>query len=539
MSDIYLNTGGTSFKRVPFVQVAASTILSLNLSGVTSAAAKFTNTTPAVDSLSGTMDHLHLKTNVANAFSISGARFSRGGKDYIVKATGEVQQDISPVTGNGTTVGSMSLGQGEVLLDAWAAGGSPDVTNWRALAAAPINGSDTPFATYAITFRVPTAPLRTGSLTVLGTMQDGTTFNVGADGDGIINTTRIKGRVNYTTGVVMLVGVTPSAPAGQSAADVSFLGIPGLTTAYIDLIRQETVRLNAVGFTYLPLDAALLGIDPVRLPSDGRVPIFRSGGFYVLSHKQTTPPATAVNGGTVNVGRTRLSRVRVIGNDNATIQTGYTVDREAGIVTWVDVTGYSQPVRVANYIEDMSQIRDAQINGDITGLKALTHDFPAGSYISSAMMLGDLRARVKPVFDQATWDGITWSDTVVGNPAPATYNDTGFPITVTNRGARTERFALVFKTTLTVDVIGEHVGNLGTYSINTVIAPINPYTNTPYFSVPIEGWGSGWSVGNVLFVPTVGALPTLWIARTVKQGPAAGLDYSFELLARGDIDNPL
>jgi len=51
--------------------------------------------------------------------------------------------------------------------------------------------------------------------------------------------------------------------------------------------------------------------------------------------------------------------------------------------------------------------------------------------------------------------------------------------------------------------------------------------------------GSGWSIGNVVFVPTVGALPTIWIARTVKQGPAAGEDYSFELLARGDIDNPL
>ncbi len=539
MSDIYLNSGGSSFRRVPFVQVAASTILSLNLGGVTSAAAQFTNTTPAVDALAGTMDHLHLKTNVANAFTISGARFSRGGKDYVVKASGEVQQDLSPVTGNGTTVGNMSLGQGEVQLDAWAAGSSPAVSNWRALAAAAINGSDTPFATYAITFRVPTAPLRTGSLSVLGTMQDGTTFNLTANGDGVINGTRVKGRVNYTTGVVMLVGVTPSVPVGQSAVDVSFLGIPGLTTAYIDLIRQETVRVNAVAFTYLPLDAALLGIDPVRLPTDGRVPIFRPAGFYVISHKAVTAPATAVAGGTANVGRTRLSRVRVIGNDGATILTGYTVDREAGIVTWVDVTGYSQPVRVAHYIEDMSQIRDAQINGDITGLKALTHDFPVGSYISSALMLGDLRARVKPVFDQATWDGITWSDALVGNQAPASYNDTAFPITVTNRGARTERFALVFQTTQTVAVIGEHVGNLGIYSINAVIAPINPYTNMPYFSVPVEGWGSGWANGNVVFVPTVGALPPLWIARTVKQGPAAGVDYSFELLARGDIDNPL
>ena len=33
------------------------------------------------------------------------------------------------------------------------------------------------------------------------------------------------------------------------------------------------LRYNAVVFTSLPLDATLLGLDPVRLPADGRVPV--------------------------------------------------------------------------------------------------------------------------------------------------------------------------------------------------------------------------------------------------------------------------
>ncbi|MDQ0068964.1 hypothetical protein J2W34_000738 [Variovorax boronicumulans] len=530
---------GKSKKLVPFAFIAAGTVLSLNLGAVASAAATFSTSAAATDLLAGDMDQLHLKTNVANAFSLSGARFKRAGQDYIVKADGSVQVNPSPVTGNGTTVGTMTPAQGEVLLNAWEAGGSPAVSDWRGVAAAPINGADTPFTSYAVTFRTPVAPLRTGSLSVLGTMQDGTTFNVTADSNGYINTARIKGRANYTTGVVTLVGVTPSGAGGQTQTDLSFLGIPGVGNAFIDLIRQETLRFNAVAFTYLPLDAALLGINPVRLPSDGRVPIFKAAGFVVVGHKAATAPAPAVNGGTVDCGRTRLSRVRVIGADGETIETGYTVDREAGIVTWVDVTGYSQPVRVEHRIEDMGQLREAGIDGTLVMLRALSHNYPLGSYVSSAFVAADMRSRVSLLFDQATWNPQTFTDALSGAEAPAAYNDIGYPVRVLNDGAVTERWVLLFKTNQTVDVIGEHVGNLGTFSINTDIAPIDGITGKPYFLIPYQGWGSGWAPGNLVRMNTVAAIAPFWLAQTIKQGPAAGEDYTFSVLVRGNIDNPI
>jgi hypothetical protein len=541
MTDVTLNPldTGAALKRAPFASVALNTIVSMNLSGVASAAATFSSGAAGSEVLTGDMDQLHLKTNVANAFSLSGVRFSRAGQDYVVKASGAVQVNPSPVTGNGTTVGTMTPAQGEVLLDSWTAGGSPAVSNWRGVAGAPVNGPDTPFSTYAITFRVPTAPLRTGSVSILGTMQDGTTFNVTADSDGYINATRIKGKVNYTTGVVIIVGVTPTAAGGQTKADLSFLGVPGVTNAYVDLVRQETVRLNAVAFTYLPLDAALLGIDPVRLPTDGRVPIFRPGGAHVIGHKDTTTPATAIVGGTLNCGRTRLSRVRVIGNDGATQHTGYTVDLEAGVVTWTDVTGFVQPMRVEHRVEDMTQTRDAQINGQLTGMRPLTHAYPVGSYISSALIAGDLAARVPLLFDQATWNPRTFTDSLVGDASTATYNDIDYPVEVTNAGAVTERWALLFKTTLTFDIIGEHLGVIGEGSINTETAPLNNNAGAPYFRIAVAGWGGGWSVGNVVRINTVGALPTFWLAQTITPGAEAGDDYSFEVLVRGDVDNPI
>jgi hypothetical protein len=534
----YPDENGNTLELSSFLGLSGGLILTMALGGVTTAAAKYGSAAASADAYSGDMDSLHLKTNLANAFTLAGVSFKAGGKSYVAKTNGDIHVDLSPITGNGTKVGTVTPAQGELVLDTWTAGASPAVSDWRGVAAAPINSSLTPFNTYATTFRIATAPIRTGSFSVLGTMQDGTTFNYSADSDGIIDEPRVKGRINYTTGVVKLVGVSPTAPAGVPKTDLSFLNIPGVADGYIDLIRQETLRYNAVAFTYLPLDAELLGIDPVRLPSDGRVPIFRPGELGVVGSKQTTTPATAVGAGVVNTGRTRLSRVRVLGADGHVIETGYTENLEAGTVTWVDVTGYSQPVKVEHRVEDTGLIRDAQIDGTITFTRPLTHAYPAeGSYVSSALRAGDLKSRTQLVFDQATWDQITFSDTP-GPAAPGTYNTAGYPITVSNDGAFTERWALRFKTTMTFDIVGEHVGNIGEGSINTDTAPINGLTGEPYFNIPEGGWGGGWAVGNILRINTVGAMFPFWMIRTVQQGPESAADYSFLTIVRGDVDNP-
>lgn len=534
----YPDANGNTLELRSFAEIMGGLVMSMSLGGVASAEAKFATAASAADALSGDMDQLHLKTNLANAYTLAGVSFSAGGKRYISKTSGDLQVDPSPITGNGTSVGTLTPAVGEVVLNSWDAGMSPLVGDWRGVAGAPVNSSLTPFNTYAITFRIATAPIRTGSFSVLGTMQDGTTFNYSADSDGYIDEPRVKGRINYTTGVVKLVGVSPTAPGGVVKTDLAFLGIPGVTEEYIDLIRQETIRYNAVAFTYLPLDATLLGIDPVRLPSDGRVPIFRPGELAVVGHEATTTPATGVVGVPINTGRTRLSRVRLLGSDNHVILTGYTEDLEAGTVTPTNVTGWAQPVRVEHRIEDMGLIRDAQIDGTITFTRALTHDYPDGAYVSSALRTGDLKARVQLFFDQAAWDQVTWSDTP-GTAAPGTYNTAGYPVVVQNVGAITERWALRFKTTQTFDIIGEHVGTIGEGSINIDTSPINGLTGQPYFTIDSDGWGSSWGVGNIVRMNTVGAMAPVWMVRTVQQGPEAAADYSFTTIVRGDVDNPI
>lgn len=457
--------------------------------------------------------------------------FTLGGRRYFDKL-GQLYNGLEVMTGAATTAGSINYQTGEVNLTDWV----PGATNTVGLTSLLTSTGD--HAVCNVTFRCPVSPVRPGSLQIVGSRAEGGTFNVTAGIDGTISGSGVTGTVDYETGVVkasfgnMVTALGNEAEPWYRAADV----VNGLIWK-ASYVLADTIKFNAVSYSYLPLDAALIGLDPVRLPSDGRVPIFRKGGMAVVHHTANTAPQTVANGQTVNLGRTRLSRVKVIGTNGTKISTGYTHDLDAGTVTFTDVTGYSQPLHIEHRIEDMALISDAQINGSLSLVSQLTHDYPAGSFVSSALIVGDMRARVSMLFDQATWDS-TFKDVLVGSAATPTYNDVLAPIVVTNSGALTERWAIRFTNTTTFDVIGEHVGQIATGNTTSDLAPLNPASGAPYFSLKAIGWGSGWAAGNVLRMNTIGALFPVWIARTIQQGPATAQDDSFTVLVRGDIDRP-
>jgi hypothetical protein len=56
------------------------------------------------------------------------------------------------------------------------------------------------------------------------------------------------------------------------------------------------------------MNADIIGIDPVRLPSDGKVPIFRPGSLCVVGHTKTSAQLNVSNNQTINLARVRLSR---------------------------------------------------------------------------------------------------------------------------------------------------------------------------------------------------------------------------------------
>lgn len=460
-----------------------------------------------------------------------------GGQRYLDRQ-GKLYTNVDYLTGAGQQVGSVNYATGICTLTLLREG---------LINAGTVDGLVVTQALLPVTevkFRTSVAPIRPGGFVVqfvVATDETQSVRTLTADADGRISAADVKGEIDYETGVVSLrFGAAVSAAGNESAVwyDADYVAADGKIWRPAAVIA-DTIRYAASAYTYLPLDAEVLGLDPVRLPQDGRVPIVRLGGMVVLGNTQSST-LTVTKGMVVSCERVRLSRVRIIGSDGLVINTGYNADLEAGVITFTDVSSYAQPVKIEHRIEDMLRVSDIQINGQLGFTRRVTHTYPvAGSYISSALIAQDLKARVSVAFDQGTWDGVTWSDTLMGNPATATYNDILSPMRVTNAGAVTERWVFRINSgSGTFDIIGEHVGQIGTGSINADCAPINPATGVPYFTLPALGWGQGWTPGNILRRNTVGAMFPVWVVRTIQQGAESVQDDSFTLLVRGDVNRP-
>ncbi|MFC0349684.1 hypothetical protein [Undibacterium danionis] len=456
--------------------------------------------------------------------------FTLGASRYIDRA-GQLFSSIDLSTGSGVLSGTVDHTSGEVSVTKW----DVDTTLSIKSCLTFVDGRGVCKAS----FRTTGAPIRPGSFYLQATAIDGTLVTATSNADGDITGAFVSGKVKNGTGAVTVrFGKMVAAAGNEAAWWYDAASVVGGQIFKPLLVNPETIQYNTVVTSTLPLDASVLGIDPVRLPSDGRVPILRTGDMCVIHHTTKTTAQSVSNSDVISVGRTRLSRMRVYGANGALITSGYTADLDAGTVTFTDVSGYSQPVRVEHRIEDMSLLADAQINGSLRLTQQLTHDFPIGSYISSALIIGDMKARVPINFDQATWTGNAWSDAVNGSPATPTFNDALYPIVVSNTGAITERWVVQFTSTTAFQVIGEHVGVIAIGNTATDCVPLNPASGDPYFSIPALGWGSGWAAGNILRFNTVGALFPVWISRTIQQGPATSQNDSFTVLIRGDIDRP-
>jgi len=302
----------------------------------------------------------------------------------------------------------------------------------------------------------------------------------------------------------------------------------------------STLRYNCVVITNLPLDPDILGLDPVRLPSDGRVPIYRPGDIVVIHHTDTTAltnPVTA--SATYSMGRTDLYSLTLADATGTAVSSAlYSVNLAAGTLTidagWTG-SGITQPLTATHRVEDMALLSDVQINGQIELSAPLLHAYPADeTYVSSALLFGDLQAIVTNVYDQATWTNI-WADALIGSQATAQFDDINYPISCLNESAVTERWRINFTSSTAFQVIGENLGVIATGTTSSVTTPINPVTSDPYFSIPAGGWGSGWATGNQLRFNTIGASGPTWIARTILAGASlAGDQFGFE--GRGDVD---
>ncbi|PPI86211.1 hypothetical protein KEHDKFFH_02505 [Marinobacter maroccanus] len=437
---------------------------------------------------------------------------------------GAIIKNWSPITDTGTAVGSIDYSTGLVTLEDYPAN-TPTSTPVTLLAC--LTSLDQAPANRSI-FRTAGAPLREGSLIVNATDIEGSQITLNADTAGNLTGGNIvSGFVDTQTGLVTI----------EWANDQQANSVP---------VVPSTVRYSAVSYTFLPLDAELVGLDATRLPSDGRVPQFNLGDVVVVSNTQQQEVTTATAGQVVNFARQNQAEVYVEGaNGNRLDPAQYTLDTEAGTLTFADplslvdteANAVTEPLQVFERVEDMGLATDVQIGGQIGLNIPLSQDYTAGdTIVSAAVLYGDLRARAYNAFHQKAFDGSTWSDELIGDSTTAKYNLVSNPIEVTNQGAIKERWAIRFTSSTSFEVIGETVGVVATGNISADLAPTNAATGAPYFTIRADGWGTGWVSGNTLRFNTDGGQAPFWVARTIVAGRAVEETDQFATQNRGDAD---
>ncbi len=319
-----------------------------------------------------------------------------------------------------------------------------------------------------------------------------------------------------------------------------------VTVFFNNSVNSTTLRYDAVAETTLPLNPELLGLDPVRLPPNGRVPVFDEGRHLVIFQEETTDivgiPAA---GQTITLDRQDQAYIEVIDvNGQRLDYAQYTADRTAGTLTFanplslVDRAGeaLTAPYHVVDRVEDMVLATSVEITGRVGISAPLTRDYPADTTrVASALVWGDIGSRVFNIFSQQSFDG--WSDQQTTGTIPAQYDDVNFPIQINNADSFSGRWAAVFVSNTSVRIQEESLGVVvPVANITNEIAPVNPATGNPYFTIPADGWGSGWLTSNVLRFNTESGAENMWIIRTVQSGALTEDVDSIDIEIRGDAN---
>lgn len=400
-------------------------------------------------------------------------------------------------------------------------------------------------------FNTEAAPLRAGAggfiLTALDTK--GTMLQGDVDTQGNITGLHMLGKVDFSRGGVEVqygdfvsndsLTAAEKAEWWYSAADVGAVQAGKIWRPWP--VLPDSLRYSAVSYICLPVDVSLMGIDPAALPADGRVVYARPGDTAVVGLNISGPEFVPSLSNTYNVGRPRLSFVQVVGPDGAEIFDGYEVDLDAGTVKFTDLAGYPSSVRVDARVEVYRQIAEVRIDGQVKFTQPIGYEFPVGAVFSTALRQGDRYARVTRFYSQKSWDGVTWYDGL--NPSigasTAQFQGDRVPIEVTNLGAITQRWGFKFRNDgITFDLIGDKLGQIATGTINQDFAPINPAAGVPYMTVRATSWSQGWINNNTVFVDTTDANGQMALVRCTQPGAPAGIDDSFWIVQRGDIDRP-
>lgn len=440
--------------------------------------------------------------------------FTQGSRQYFDKL-GQICTELNPATNQARVVGTIDYQSGLITLTDWGVGEFKLSALATSIDINPIDGAY---------FRTPVAPIRPASLQIMATGVDGKRINATADLQSKIKGKGIDGVVDVETGVVSVrFGEWVVAVGNESEYWYDADAIVDGKLFKPAPVFAHSITVNAVAYSYLPIDSDIIKIDTVRLPQDGQVPIFRRGDTILITNTQEQSLGSAFQAGqTVQLDRQNLDRICLTdSNGKAVLATLWGYDLAEGTITFntpLDLSGYVLPLIAKHTIEERNRIVKADIDGTLSLHFATKHNYPLeGTYVSSVLMSKDLRVSVSVPFTQRNWNKV-WSDKPVGEQLLNKLNLRDYPMVLTDDGAITERWLIKWASAGQFELYGEQLGFVGKFDTLTDLAPINPATAKPYFIIPKEAFGNKapWEAQDVIRFDTTGTLLPLWVLCAVQ-----------------------
>lgn len=406
---------------------------------------------------------------------------------HTIERDGVLYQDWNYATGTGTVVGSLNAATGIATVTNIAPNVSPNI---KVLSGVYHQGE---YGMQSFHGRTAAAPINPESFIVYAETGE-TTLRGDSQADGSITGT-LTGTMDFDTGLFDV----------QSS----------------QIVPPESLRYNAVSLTSLPIEKDI-GINAVRLPSDGRVPIFRVGDTVVISNKAMQDLGSAhTAGGAITLDRADADRVCVVdANGKHVLATNY--DIENGQLIWatpLDLSGYAMPLSACLIYEEEHRLMGVTISGSLKLQYGLKRAYPLEkTYVSSAIIggdKGDLEVRVTEPFSQAAWTKV-WQNTRIGDEILAKLNVKDYPITITSDGAINGRWLIEFTSTTQFRLYEERLGLVAASDTLSDLAPLNPATNKPFFTLPHLAFGGGWEPRNCIRFNTTTTIMGIWFIRAVQ-----------------------
>lgn len=469
-----------------------------------------------------------------------------GGLELVDRGDGYLYRSFNAVTAAGLQTGQIDYPSGSISIPLLPLVSTVPNIEGQLLCAA--SGIGVAAAVSKLVFRTSASPLRPSGLQFMARRAaDAALLRAESANDGTINgsfdaadtLTSLPQGSSLSSYSLPIVPVAMTA--GSASGTVDYVnGVVRLT--FSQPVILSTLTYNAVSYTTIPLDPDVLGLNPVKLPTNGYVPVFQSGYLAVVHNTQRITLAAPIAGQVLECGRPSLAVVTIKDAADTDLDPAmFVVDRVTGVVTLADPftaqdaegNSLTLPLTLSHRVEDVVSLGVVGVDGTLQLLTELTHDYPAEtSFVSAAVYFGTLQARIKNMHDRQTDDG--GFDDTTGTPATASFDSVNWPILIDNRSAVKERWKIKFTSSTGFQCIGEQRGVIGTGSINADFAPLNPFTGEPYFTIKTSGWGAGWVASNVLRFDTDPAAAPVWAIRTVL--PSSGVAPEDATIFEGRVE---